>query len=134
MIVTAASSAITLPIASTSDASKATLNYDSFLKLLIATMKNQDPTQPNDPAQTMSQLASFSGVEQNIKTNSKLDSLLAIAAGSQAGALIGKTVTNADGTVKGTITAIEIGKDGIIATLEDGRRLAIGTGVTVSAA
>ncbi len=134
MIVTTASSGTTPPFAATSDASKATLNYDSFLKLLIATMRNQDPTQPNDPAQTMSQLASFSGVEQNIKTNAKLDSLLAVAAGSQAGTLIGKLVSSADGTVKGTVAAIEIGSTGLTAILADGRRLTIGTGITVSAA
>ena len=97
-------------------------------------MRNQDPTQPNDPAQTMSQLASFSGVEQNIKTNAKLDSLLAVAAGSQAGTLIGKLVSSADGTVKGTVAAIEIGSTGLTAILADGRRLTIGTGITVSAA
>ena len=30
------------------DSAKASLNYDSFLKLLVAQMKNQDPTQPMD--------------------------------------------------------------------------------------
>ena len=41
------------------DASNASLNYDSFLKLLVAQMKNQDPTEPMDAAQQMAQLATF---------------------------------------------------------------------------
>ena len=57
---------------------RAGVDYNSFLKLLVASMQKQDPTQPNDPAQTMSQLASFSNVEQSIKLNDKLDKLLAI--------------------------------------------------------
>ena len=37
-----------------------TLDYNAFLQLLIAQMKNQDPTKPMDSAQYMAQLASFS--------------------------------------------------------------------------
>ena len=124
----------TVPMAAPSDAAKASLNYDSFLKLLIATMKNQDPTKPNDPSQTMSQLASFSGVEQSIKTNAKLDTLLAVAASGQAGSLIGKTIASDDGQLGGVVRAVSITQDGLVATLEDGRSMAVGPGVTISGA
>ena len=50
--------------ASTTDAKKASLDYDSFLTLLIAQMKNQDPTDPMDSSEQISQLATFSQVEQ----------------------------------------------------------------------
>jgi flagellar basal-body rod modification protein FlgD len=59
-----------------SDAEKATLNYDAFLKLLLEQLKSQDPTNPVDQAESLAQLASFSGLEQAIKTNQKLDALL----------------------------------------------------------
>ena len=58
-------------------------------------MKNQDPTKPTDPAQFVAQLASFSSVEQAIKTNSKLDSLMTSMALSQAEGIIGRTVVRA---------------------------------------
>ncbi len=58
---------------SAGDASAATLNYESFLKLLVAQMKNQDPTQPMDATQQIAQLATFSQVEQTIKTNKNLE-------------------------------------------------------------
>lgn len=51
-----------------------TLDYNNFLQLLVAQLQNQDPTNPSDPTQFVSQLASFSAVEQQVNTNSKLDS------------------------------------------------------------
>ena len=79
------------PTTTTSDsasaAKDATLNYDSFLKLLVAQMKNQDPTDPVDASEQMSQLASFSNVEQAIKTNKNLESLIRETSMSQAGDL-----------------------------------------------
>jgi flagellar hook assembly protein FlgD len=58
------------------DKASASLNYDNFLKLLMAQMKNQDPTDPMDASQQIAQLATFSQVEQTIKTNTNLESLL----------------------------------------------------------
>lgn len=116
-----------------SASAKPDVNYDSFLKLLIATMKNQDPTQPNDPSQMLSQLASFSVVEQGIKTNEKLESLLSASTGSGAGTLIGKRIDSADGKASGIVTGVEIGAGGLTAILADGTRVAVASGVTVSA-
>ena len=55
---------------------KATVNYNQFLQLLIAEMQNQDPTNPMDPTQTVSQLATFSSVEQQVQTNTTLDNMM----------------------------------------------------------
>jgi len=43
-------------------ASKDHLDQKSFLQLMIAQFKNQDPTKPQDPAQFLGQLAQFSTV------------------------------------------------------------------------
>lgn len=114
------------------DSSKAYLNYDSFLKLLIATMKNQDPTHPNDPAQTMSQLAAFSSVEQGIKTNAKLSTLLSTVAAGQANDLLGHTVSNATGDISGVVEALELDDTGLTAILRDGGRLPIVSGIRIA--
>lgn len=52
-------------------------DYNTFLKLLIAQAKNQDPTNPTDPAQYVQQFATLSQVEQAVRTNTKLDSIIA---------------------------------------------------------
>lgn len=117
---------------SASSTSSATLGYDQFLMLLVTEMKNQDPTEPMDPTQTVSQLASFSAVEQAVKTNATLSSILASTSLSQAGSFVGKTVTSADGSVSGVVRSVTITDTGLTATLADGRTIAIGSGVTVS--
>lgn len=132
MIVTATSAATNPVPVTPTDSSNATLNYDAFLRLLVAEMKNQDPTQPTDPAQSLSQLASFSAVEQTIKTNAKLDSLMAVSTAGQANALIGRTISNADGSVSGIVNSIEIYSDGSLAVLQDGQKLVLGPGIKIS--
>ena len=62
-----ATSPVAPPAASASTGSSAsaatqTLGYNDFLTLLMAEMKNQDPTQPMDPSQMVSQLATVSEV------------------------------------------------------------------------
>jgi flagellar basal-body rod modification protein FlgD len=116
----------------TTSTSSATLGYDQFLQLLITEMQNQDPTEPMDSTETVSQLASFSAVEQAVKTNTTLSSILASSSLSQAGSYVGRTVTSADGSVSGVVTSVTIGDSGLTATLADGRTLAIASGITVS--
>ena len=124
----------TLTKAPASAATKANMDYDSFLKLFMAQMKNQDPTKPNDPTATLSQLASFSNVEQSIKLNDKLNSLLSVSSAALASGLVGKTVSSLDGAVSGIAVSLAAGTDGLEATLKDGRTLNLGAGYRVGAA
>lgn len=69
--------------------------FNQFLTLLTAQLKYQDPMKPTDPTAFVAQLAQFSGVEQQTKTNTLLTSLTTALSGnslSQTAALIGKTV------------------------------------------
>lgn len=108
----------------------ATVDYDQFLQLLIAEMRNQDPTNPTDPTEHVSQLASFSAVEQQVKTNAVLSSLLA----TEANQIIGKVVTSDDSLTSGVVTSVSISDDDrISATLEDGSTIVLGSGITIRA-
>ncbi len=118
--------------ASAAAADRATLDYDSFLQLLIAEMRNQDPTEPIDSTEYVAQLATFSQVEQTIQTNARLEELLKASSISQAGSLIGRTVTSADGTVSGVVQQVEITDDRAVAVLNNGGRVDIGPGITIS--
>jgi flagellar basal-body rod modification protein FlgD len=111
--------------------SAGSLDYSAFLQLLIAQLKNQDPTKPMDSTQFVAQLATFSQVEQSVASNAKLDSLLTSSALSLADAVIGRTVTSADGTVTGKVTSVKITGEGPVATLENGDTLALGAGVVI---
>ena len=85
-----------------------------------------------DATQYMSQLASFSNVEQNIQTNNKLDELLQTSYLSQAGSIIGRTLTSPDGEITGTIEEVRIFDDGIVAVLDTGDQVVVSGGVTIS--
>jgi flagellar basal-body rod modification protein FlgD len=120
---------------STKTKSTNSVDYNTFLQLLIAEMKNQDPTNPMDTSQYMSQFAQLSTVEQAMQTNSKLDALLSSSALSQADGLIGRTASFTDSTgatVSGKIASVSINSDGSVATLENGTRIPIGAGLTLS--
>ncbi|NLR98985.1 flagellar hook assembly protein FlgD [Rhizobium sp. P38BS-XIX] len=112
----------------------ANLNYNDFLQLLIAQMKNQDPTQPMDASQQISQLASFSQVEQQIQTNSHLETVLQNQWISQASDYIGKQIMSADGKTTGTIKEVTVYTDGIIAQTDGGDKILIQAGVTIAPA
>ncbi|MGR3465272.1 flagellar hook capping FlgD N-terminal domain-containing protein [Limimaricola sp.] len=59
-------------------------DFEKFLKMLTAQIRNQDPLEPMDSADYAVQLATFSGVEQQVKTN---DLLAGLAAGLGQGGL-----------------------------------------------
>ena len=72
-------------------------NYETFLSLLTAQLKNQDPTSPVDSNAFTAQLVQMSGVEQQLLTNQLLTSLVSQGASGMAGGVnyIGKQVTAA---------------------------------------
>ncbi len=75
-------------------------NFTQFLTLLTTQLKNQNPLDPMDTNQFTQQLVQFAGVEQQLKTNDRLDSILTAsqsASSASATSYIGKTVTT-DGT------------------------------------
>lgn len=83
-------------------------NFDKFLLLLTTQLKNQSPLDPLDTNQFTQQLVQFASVEQQIKSNDTLASLLTATKAS--------TATNALGFVGMEITA-----DGATTKLENGR-------------
>ena len=58
-----------------STASTITSDFDMFLRLLTTQMRNQDPLNPADSTEYTAQLATFSGVEQQVQTNDLLREL-----------------------------------------------------------
>ena len=80
-------------------------NFDTFLKLLTTQLQHQDPTAPMDTAQFTQQLVQYSQVEQQIDTNSNLQTLISQGtsqSASYATGYLGKIVTVAGG--EGSLT------------------------------
>ena len=111
------------------------LDKDDFLKLLITQLQNQDPTSPMDDTAFVSQMATFSSLEQMSNMNSVLESMLQ----SQTENLllgysqfVGKEITYhnirsddglSNGAIqegKGTVAAVQFNSGKAEFTLEDG--------------
>jgi flagellar basal-body rod modification protein FlgD len=83
-------------------------NYQTFLTLLTTQLRNQNPLEPMNANEFTQQLVQFSSVEQQLKTNDTLSSLLSMVKGFN--------VTNALNFVGATVTA-----DGSMAKFSGGR-------------
>ena len=55
---------------------KPALGRNEFMQLLVAQLENQDPLEPQQDAQFVAQLATFSSLEQLVDMNSRMDSML----------------------------------------------------------
>lgn len=94
-MVDAVTSAANLQSSVSNSKASLTDDFDTFLTLLTAQLQNQDPLEPVDSTEFTNQLVQFSGVEQQIETNSALADLIQITASSTAASLsgyLGKTV------------------------------------------
>ena len=72
------------------------LDKDSFLKLLVAQISNQDPLSPMEGTEFVTQLSQFAMVEQSIAQSTSLGTLSSQIGGianNDATSLVGKTVT-----------------------------------------
>jgi flagellar basal-body rod modification protein FlgD len=114
---TAAASATASPAAN--PLASLSSNFSDFLNLLMTQLKNQDPSSPMDANSFTTELVQFSGVEQQINTNSSLTTLIQLTQAAdvtQASAVVGKQVTvqstqiplqNSSGTLNFTAASAE---------------------------
>src|SRR6201997_3431755 len=89
----AGSSSSSSSLSSTSGATLAG-NFQTFLTLLTTQLKNQNPLDPLDTNQFTQQLVEFASVEQQLKTNDELTTLVSLqqtAQATQALQFVGKT-------------------------------------------
>ena len=97
--VTAAISPIAASTSSASsvavDAKTIAGNFQTFLKLLTTQLKHQNPLEPLDTNQVTQQIVQFAQVEQQLKSNDQLTTLVSLqrtAQSTQALSFVGETV------------------------------------------
>jgi flagellar basal-body rod modification protein FlgD len=95
------------------------MDKNTFLKLLVAQMRYQDPSNPTDPTQFMSQTAAFSQVEKLDLLVTQNASIVALQKTMNAGVIVGHNVTYTDETgasQTGAVTSVLLGDDSTEAT------------------
>jgi flagellar basal-body rod modification protein FlgD len=86
------------------------LDKDAFLKLLVTELRHQDPTQPMENKEFISQMAQFSALEQMTNVNKSVQQLNKTSRSAEAYSLLGKNVKAFDPVsgikVEGLVTSI----------------------------
>jgi flagellar basal-body rod modification protein FlgD len=93
--ISAISAASSSSVASAVDNTEIASNFTTFLQLLTTQLKNQNPLDPLDTNQFTQQLVQFAQVEQQMKSNDQLSSLVSLEKSAQAStalAYVGSTV------------------------------------------
>lgn len=93
------STTTTTPPADTAKPAAASSDFETFLTLLTTQLRNQDPLKPLESTEFVAQLASFSAVEQQVRTNDTLGRIETALSGSSASGLadwIGMDVKSAE--------------------------------------
>lgn len=92
------------------------INEQDFIKLFVSELQFQDPMQPMDNGQFLTELAQFVGIQQQQQTVTGIDNLLSLNSGAQSLGLLNHTVqfVGADGATvaMGKVSAIQFDANG----------------------
>ena len=107
-----------------------TMGKDTFLKLLVAQMRYQDPSKPVDSSQMIAQTATFTQVEKLEQLATMGATSLVLQEHAAAGAMVGRTVTYTDttgATVSGLVSSVRLasGTSEAVAIV-DGKEVQVG--------
>lgn len=113
--VNSASGTSSSVVSSTSASAALSADFDTFITLLTSQVTNQDPLSPLDSTQFVDQLATFSGLEQQIASNAHLESIVTLLQSSlgQGGDLLQKTVTASSITANGAFNERAVVASGV---------------------
>lgn len=116
------SSTATTTTTTTSTTDNTSIDFEDFISLLVTELQNQDPTDPVETSEYMSQLIGIEQLEQ-------LNNMYELDATSQAVSLIGKTVayqtTDSSGnstTATGTVDSV-VAASGSVYLIVDGNQV-----------
>ncbi|GAN35098.1 MAG: flagellar hook capping protein [Candidatus Brocadia sp. AMX2] len=124
------------------------ISMDNFLTLFVTQLQHQNPLDPTDNSEFMSQLAQFSALEQEQQQTGYLSSLTSIDTASlqldqisMASTFIGKTITyssdskgNSNETQTGVVEGVKLEKDGTVSFIVNGESVSISNLIEVSEA
>jgi flagellar basal-body rod modification protein FlgD len=120
-------SATTAATTATTASSSTGLDKEAFLKLLVAQLRNQDPSKPMDSSDLMNQTTQLSTMEQLTALTKTSQESFALQMRMAAASLVGQQVTytttagaSATGTVtavsySGSVPTVKVGGDDVVA-------------------
>lgn len=119
----------------TSLGANSNINEQDFIKLFVNQLQFQDPMQPMNNSQFLTQMAQFVSIEQQQETVQGLNNLLTLGASGQSLNLLNHTVqfTGAQGSnpTTGKVSAIQFDAHGVSLSITTGSNNVV-TGIRLS--
>ena len=119
------------------------ISMENFLTLFVTQLQNQNPLDPTDNSEFMSQLAQFSTLEQEQQQTEYLSDISSIGSASLqldqislASTFIGKTIKYSDGsssseTLSGVVEGVKLEEDGTVSFIIGGESVSISNFIEV---
>src|SRR5262249_25142889 len=120
---------------STAKPGSSALSSDAFMKLMITQLQQQDPLNPSDSNQLLTQMSQISQLQSNTQLTTSLQSMSLQQAIGSAGNLIGKSVAGiaANGnSITGTVTSVKVADKKLQLELDSGLELPMENVTTVA--
>jgi flagellar basal-body rod modification protein FlgD len=98
------------------------VNANTFLQLLVAELQNQNPSNPTDPSQFLSQTAQFEEVQELNTVQTAVANLVTAQQSAAATSMLGMQVSGSDSAgnpVSGVVTGVQLTSDGPLLTVGD---------------
>jgi flagellar basal-body rod modification protein FlgD len=130
-----AGTAATTTAPTTASSASSQLDQETFLKLMVAQLRNQDPMNPTDSAEFLAQTAQFTSLEKLEVVADQSAQAFAAQMAFGASSLVGRTVTYTDSEgaeVTGTVSSVRFGSAGPLLGVGDAE-VALDQVVTVEA-
>jgi flagellar basal-body rod modification protein FlgD len=104
------------------------LNTGDFLNMMMKQLENQDPLNPTNSDQLMSQMSAIGQMESSSNLDTTLSNLGTQTQIGSASSLMGKQVQGIDlnnNSVTGVVTAVQVASTGVSLQLDSGDTLAL---------
>jgi len=108
---------------STASPSNLNLNSSDFMNMMITQLENQDPLNPTDSDELMTQMSAIGQMQSSTTLDSTLSTLGTQTQIGSASSLIGKQVQGIDpnnNSVSGLVTAVQVASSGVSLQLDSG--------------
>jgi flagellar basal-body rod modification protein FlgD len=113
------------------------LNTTDFVNMMITQLRNQDPLNPTNTDELMSEMSQIGQLQSTSQLQTTLQGLAAQTQIGAASSLMGKLVAGLDSAsnpVGGLVTAVQVTSTGVNLQLQDGSQLALNNVSTISPA
>lgn len=113
---------------------KTELGKDSFLRILVTQLTNQDPLEPMKDTEFIAQMAQFSELEQMMNISEQMNNLTMLSLLSSGG-LVGRTVSffdEAGGEASSRVLSVRFGDGDMTLELASGERIPLGAILSIS--